>query len=250
MPIAVIDFATSSTLISEMVFNEDDNKVIATAIPTIDQVLRPVVKACKASWTAFIVSTNTSFHSDIPFLLKTLSNVFSIVSKNLVNSFNAINIPPPAKPAATSPADIFSKIHLIRFSIGVQIFPTTSTNVPPIADNTSVNPCKPLTDALKRPDIPEVKLDKTPINPSILKSSFKDVKTSPIAAAVSSTNVEKAFTPSDCAKSNALSPIAVRPFLNKSTIENKPLKVLLSLSLVSELIVSPSVNFFKFSVNS
>ena len=49
IPIAVIDFATSPISTSEMVFNADDNIVIAVAIPTIDQILRPVVNAVRLS---------------------------------------------------------------------------------------------------------------------------------------------------------------------------------------------------------
>ena len=168
------------------------------------------------------------------------------VSNNSFICLAAANIPPLAKPANTSPNDIFSVIHEKTSFIPVHIPFTVFDTASPIPVNDSPKPVSPFI-------TPPITW-KTPVNmlvkPLRLNRPFKAVNKSPIPAVnVSTKSINPENIPEENRPPTNLATETII-FLAKSTIENKPLNVLFSLSAVSSLILKFSVNFLRPKLKS
>ena len=214
-PTADNDFIKLATFISDIFLRADDNMPIATAIATTDVILIPLVKDCKVSFTEPNISLKVSaiplLDSLLPFLPPNInpmrppsSNVFLIFEISLANFIAILNMPPPAKPAKISAADMFSDIHPNTVFIVSQISPATLEIVLPILE--IVLPIleiifpNPFTFSvalfMTSETIPTIfeKLSEIFV---ISKFSSRVVRKSPTDAAASKNKLTKFFTPSD-----------------------------------------------------
>ena len=208
-PIAKIPFATSLPSSLAIDESEADSIPIAMAIATRDEILIPEVKDSKAPCTWSKIPLNLSpIPSPLSFLLKMLSMVSLILSSKPLNFFNAINIPPPAKPAKISPIETCSDIHVKVFTNASLILPATFeitahafNNQSPTLENTSPK--------LRTPSVADTKISEILPNPLDSKSEIVEknfpvavpllraVKKSPIAAAISRIKSAKLLIPLD-----------------------------------------------------
>ena len=187
----------------------------------------------------------------LPNKLLKASDTFPIRLANLVNN---TNIPPPAKPANTSPIDTFSVIQPNAFPIASPIllkaFPTQlameerfffNPSIPPVAFSNAF-------------DMPSTPLDKPSSNDwkpvPFSTPSFQEVKKSPMEAAKSKSISPKLPTPSEPSNRVIGERTNFIPFPIRSNAENTPLEARLILSKVSSVGFKPSENSFILVVKS
>ena len=160
------------------------------------------------------------------------------------------SIPPPASPANISPAETLSVIHMKTLTRLSQISPATSETTFPREDSMSPKPSKPFTALFITFEIPSTILERIPDKPSILNPSLIEVKKSPKDAVMVRIKSTRLAIPSEPSSLVIAPPIVRRTFFPKSTMENSPLNVRLSLSAVSSLIFILAVKFLSPSVKA
>ena len=235
-----------------MEFNATDKIAIAAAIPMRDATLIPVVNDFRASFTPPRISENFSFISETFPPLKKFSILSLTVFISPENFLAATNIPPPAKPAKISPDETLSEIHVNTFFTTSKICPADLAIAVPTAENTSpidsTLPSAGSTALIISFKVLKIPSDRVVKNSSIPALSLSDVKKSPIDAETFNSMSTIPFSPPDPRKFLMGVTNATIPFLNRSTTEKTPLNVLLSLSAVSSLTLSPSVNEWNLSI--
>ena len=248
--------------ISAIFRSDPASNAMAVAMPTSEATLIPDVNASieplresSASLTFLTISFSPppSSLSPVP-KIRPLRPPSLSPSRNPMSFFAARNIPPPAKPAKTSPPEILSEIHPNIFRTPSPILPRTFTIVSPMVESRSLKLPILSTVVAKKSDIPSTTIDRlseTPPKKSPVSAlALRVVKKSPIRAAPSKKALNKPPAPSEPSNLPIGDSIVPIPLPIKSNIEKKPFAARLILSRVSSVGFKVSVNFLNFSVMS
>ena len=253
VPIAANDFTILSGSISEMDLSATDKIPTAAAIPIRDLTFILVVNEDKVSFTPSKRSENRSFISLASPPLNKFLILSLTVSKTPDIFFATTNIPLPAKPANTSPADTLLVIQVNTFFTTSKIpfaeshitFLTPEKTSPSDSIFPSAGFMEPMI-FLKVSKIPLDRVEKNSPSPVL---SLSDVKKSPMKAVTLSNASTIPFNPPEPINFPIGAANAVIPFLKRSTTENTPLNVRLSLSAISPLTLRLPVNEWNLSIN-
>ena len=166
-PIANNPFATSSPSSLAMVFSDAERIPIAIAILTKEAILIPLVKDSNESCTEPRISLICSLIAPVFFLSKRPSNIPLILSTKLPSFLARTNIPPPARPAKISPAEIWSVIQPKTFVTAPHILEATVQMVSPMDENIPLNPPRLSNTPERTSEIPVATFERAPVMPSV-----------------------------------------------------------------------------------